>query len=441
MNGELHATSIGITRTAAGGIAMAFAVVALAAVSPVRADLWPSHVNLRGYADLGVAITDDAVSWTDGGTGKSRYGAERGEDGGVRFVVPEASLIADAMWGASFALHVQAKYDDEQRHAVDIGDAYVVYRSPPRPGLRWRLRFGTFLPPMSLENHAIGWTSPYTLSSSALNTWLGEEIRINGPELRLLFRHRDTAYTIAAATFMGNDPAGSLIAYRGWAIHDRELGLFDDAPIPDFQFRIINPRGPFRQQADTFEPLHEIDGRPGFYGGIEANNERWGRAILYYYDNNADPEAINRTAGQYAWRTRFVTAGYRGDIAARTTLIVQALYGDTVMGGRVPPRNRHVSDTDYLSAYALLAKSVQRWQLAGRVEYFEVLDRDTMKFNYDNDETGWAGTGAVSFTPIERAKLTFELQYIDSKRRIRRYTGHPVRMDELNARLNLRWFF
>ena len=388
-----------------------------------------------------MVLTDDAPSWLDSGTGKGRYGAHRTDGDDFKAVLPEAVLIGDIMIGTSTMVHLQAKYDDEQRHKIDVGEAFVAFRSPPKPGLRWRLKVGIFLPPMSLENHAIGWTSPYTLSSSALNAWIGEEIRINGADLRLRFSYRNTDVSLSGAAYIGNDAAGSLIAYRGFAIHDRELALFDNAPLPNFQTAIINPFGPFRMQAHTFEPLHEIDGKVGFYTGIDAKNDAWGNVLLYYYDNNTNPEKLHRSAGQYAWHSRFITAGYRGDVADRLTLIVQALYGDTQMGPRFPPLGKRATDVDYLTAYALLSKFYQRWRFSGRIDYFENRDHDTMRNNYDNDEDGWATTGTAMFKPIESIKLALEIQYIDHERPVRRFTGAPRRFDELSARANLRWFF
>jgi len=418
-----------------------FPLALLAIVScPAAGDL-PVSYSFGGYGDIGFVQTDTAPSWFDEGPGKGRYGGDRRGNKEFKVIVPEISLLGDMMVGAATTFHLQLKYDDEQRHPVDIAEAYVMYRSPPHPQVRWRVKLGTFLPPMSLENHAIGWTSPYTLTSSALNAWIGEELRINGPELRLRFTHGQYDIDVAGAAYIGNDPAGTLISYRGWSIHDRELALFDDSPIPKFQIDIINPRGPFRMQADTFEPLHEIDGRVGFYAGIEIKNEALGRLLLYGYDNNADPTAINRTAGQYAWHTRFVTLGYRGQVAEGLTLVVQTMYGDSVMGRRLGSERRHASDVDYYTVYALLSQAYDKWRFTTRAEYFGTNDRDPMRFNYDNDEDGYAVTGTVMHSPIEQLKLALEIQYINHERPIRRLTGSPHRFDELTARANLRWFF
>ncbi len=44
---------------------------------------------------------------------------------------------------------------------------------------------GAFYAPISLENRTVGWDSLYSISSSAINTWLGEELRTIGLETSL----------------------------------------------------------------------------------------------------------------------------------------------------------------------------------------------------------------------------------------------------------------
>ena len=50
--------------------------------------------------------------------------------------------------------------------AVDLTEAYLEYRPYPRAGFRSRVRLGAFYPPMSLENRATGWETPYTITPS-----------------------------------------------------------------------------------------------------------------------------------------------------------------------------------------------------------------------------------------------------------------------------------
>ena len=51
----------------------------------------------------------------------------------------------------------------------------------------WSVKTGAFFPTISLENDDLGWTSPYTLTPSAINSWIGEELRTIGSEAILRY--------------------------------------------------------------------------------------------------------------------------------------------------------------------------------------------------------------------------------------------------------------
>ncbi len=397
--------------------------------------------EVRGFVDTGVVVTDEHKSWLDGGIGKGRYGAGSNLDRGLKPVLSEAQLIGNLSIGRAWRVHIDTKFDDQQRHLIDIAEAFVAYRSPPSAPLRWRFRAGTFLPPFSLENHAIAWTSPYTLSSSAINTWFGEEIRINGGEFKWLLERGRSKIDVFGAVFFANDGAGKLIAARGFSVGDRELALFDRTPLPRLQASLKNPRGPFVPQSNVFEPLHEIDGRPGYYIGINIDDRKLGRFMLAYYDNNGDPEKINRTDGHYAWDTRFGVAGYRGNLGYDVSFATQVLYGETVAGPILSWTGKRLSESTYFAGYGLLAKKIGRLSYALRGEYFETWDHDRMRFNYDGAENGYAVTVAASFKPRPSSKLTAEFQYLDHAREVRVYGGQSRRIDEFTFRMNHRWFF
>ena len=84
---------------------------------------------------------------------------------------------------------------------------------------------GAFFPPISLENDGIGWTSRWTLTPSAINSWVGEELRTIGAELRVEHRGDAGTFSAQAALFGRNDPAGELLAARGWSMGDLTSGL------------------------------------------------------------------------------------------------------------------------------------------------------------------------------------------------------------------------
>ncbi len=395
---------------------------------------------------MGLAYTDDQPGWLDYGTGKGRYGGT-----GNRRLAPhltEAQLVADLLFGPSIKIHASLKHADEQANAIDVLEAYVRYKSGPLSQPRWQIKLGSFLPPISLENTAIGWTSPYSITSSAINSWVGEELRINGAEIRTKFRLNGSSLELLGAVFLANDAAGTMLAYRGWAIHDHEVGLFGDLPIPQFQLEIRNPRGAFAQQANRFEPLHEIDGRLGAYLGASLDTPRYGKFTLLGYDNNADPEAINRTAGQYAWATRFIAAGHKAQFGTGYTSIMQMMYGETLMGPKVTRpvnvrinRTSRIVDATFFSAMGLVNKRFGNKSLTLRGEYFEIQDDDIIRGVYDNTEDGFAITAVGNYRAHERLKLSLEIQYIAHERPVRQFAFEPDEIEELTGRLNARIFF
>ena len=119
-------------------------------------------------------------------------------------------------------------FDD--RHIIDVTEAWLEWRPVPQSAWRSNLKIGAFYPPVSLEHRAPGWSNPYTLSSSALNTWVGEELRTIGVgyEIEHLGQQSGSAFDFGlnAAVFGWNDPAGVVVAFRGFAMHDRQTPLF-----------------------------------------------------------------------------------------------------------------------------------------------------------------------------------------------------------------------
>ena len=122
-------------------------------------------------------------------------------------------------------------------------------------------------------------------------------------------------------------------------------------------------------------------------------------------------------------------------------LIEQGMFGNTAMGPRFGRKGKRVSDTDFGTGFLLLNYRFEPAQVSLRGDYFEIMDRDVMKRRYDGDEDGYSLTFAGSMNPIKRAKLSFELQYIDHDRPVRMYAGAPESIDELMFRANLRIFF
>ncbi|HEY5810745.1 MAG TPA: hypothetical protein VIT67_22435, partial [Povalibacter sp.] len=164
-----------------------------------------------------VAIDSPYASFTEGGLGLLRYDEQH--DGlQLGFVMLDATgPITETLRYTATAYAT----DDGDQNPIDITEAFVEWRPYPVNSLRWRSRIGAFYPAISLENRAIGWQSLYSISASAINTWIGEELRTIGVETAVSFAGaeggRDFDINVFGAAYGWNDPAGILIFQRGWA--------------------------------------------------------------------------------------------------------------------------------------------------------------------------------------------------------------------------------
>src|SRR5882757_2934511 len=254
--------------------------------------------HFDGYADLRLIVPSNQESWQSGLLGKLRYGAE---DGKPELRMAEAVGQAVVLITPELMALAVGRIEPEQRTFFDLLEGYVRYRPVSTTAWRWSVKAGAFFPPISLENTELGWNSPWTLTPSAINTWVGEELRTIGVEGDLEWRSEERTITAMASLFGWNDPAGVLVADRGWALHDRVTGLIDRPREPDVIAYAIGVPEPLY----TYEVL-EIDGRPGWYAAASWDEVGLGFLNLVYYNNEADPAAVR---SQIAWRTDFWNVG------------------------------------------------------------------------------------------------------------------------------------
>jgi hypothetical protein len=334
---------------------------------------------------------------------------------GVVLITPELMALA------------VVRIEPEQRTFLDFLEAYARYRPVSTTPWRWSVKAGAFFPPISLENTEIGWTSPWTLTPSAINTWVGEELRTIGVEGELEWRSEERTITAMASVFGWNDPAGVLIADRGWALHDRVTGLIDRPREPDVIAAKIGVSVPLY----TYEAL-EIDGRPGWYAAASWDEAGLGFLNLIYYNNEADPAAVRRDT--IAWRTDFWDVGARtqfGDV----TLMAQAMTGQTM----IVPNAFFFSDTTFKSAYLLAGWTiVQDWRVAARADVFSTDERNPFPGN--QSEHGNALTFAVNYLPYDWLRLTAEAIRVDSTRNQRTLAGLSPRAVENQLQLSAKFY-
>jgi hypothetical protein len=383
--------------------------------------------EFHGYADLrAVAVDSPLESFAYGGLGLLRF--DEGHDG-----VQVGRLMFDLSGPIAETLRIQATASattDDDHNPIDLTEAFIEWRPYPRSPWRWRSRVGAFYPPISLENGGVGWQSLYSLSPSAINTWIGEEIRAIGFEATVTNAgatlQRPFDVSLVVGVYGWNDPMGVLLFERGWAIHDRETVLFGGLPRP-FQYSPDN---------ETIEFFHEIDERPGYYTGVEL---KWlGRHVFraLHYDNRGDPARSN--GEDFAWLTRFDALGARIEAPWNFTFIVQGMVGDTSFGPSADGRGMLIADFWSYFALASRAQGAHRFTLRYDRMFVEST-RGAEWFDSEQDAHGW--TAAYFFERDDHWRFGVEAVRIDGMLGQRTLVGLAAAAVEEQVQLAIRYSF
>jgi hypothetical protein len=385
-------------------------------------------VSLRGIA------VKSQPSWLEGGFGRLSEGADAAGDSRA-MARGQADLGFDWRPTAAWQLHAHgvARAEPSRYGGQPAGlvEAFLVYRPDLNARLSLRVKAGLFFPQTSRENVERLWSSPYTITLSALNTWIGEEVRLTGVETALVRRGDADELQLAAGGFGVNDPSGTLLGWRGWAMGDRLVTVGESLPLPPL--RSLGPTGGFsRQRDDGTRPIAELDDRLGWNA-----RGRWqhGDAVLLqgaYLDNQGD-RRLHR--GQYSWRTRFGQAGLELRLAKGLRLIAEAAQGKTGMGETDEP---HV-DVDFKVGYAMLTWGNDTARLSARFDRFRCDDRDGTA--EPNDDDGHAWTFAAFWMPHPKLRVGLEALDLHAQRPAAAASGADPNTNARRAQVELRLLF
>jgi hypothetical protein len=283
------------------------------------------------------------------------------------------------------------------------------------------------------------------LSYSAINTWIGEELRAVGGELRV---SRDlplfglpTTVAFDGAFFYANDSAGVLLSARGWAIHDRQTGIFSSVRIPPVN--AIEPwtfESPARQSA---KPFRELDGHPGYYASLEW---RIGERMLVrymHYDNHANPEVSS--GNDYGWQLWFDHVGTQVELPFGVGLLAQWMEGSTRSGPDLGPWR--VYDSDFTAWYVLLTRAFDRHRFSVRYDHFDLTPFNDSD-NYVNLDRGHGVAFSYLYALSRHVQLGAEYLVVRTNHCSIAANcawvagfGLPVDAREATARASLRWRF
>lgn len=378
------------------------------------------EINGQALIDARLVSNGGERGWLDGGLGKGRYG-----EGDAALRLGEAHLLADLSLVDGLLMHGHIRAEIDQKTVADVIEAYARWQ----PSLDGRSRpltvkLGAFFPPISLENDGVAWSAIYTISPSAINSWVGEELRTIGAEATYVWQQGGLRVDLTGAIFGWNDPAGTLLADRGWALHDRWAGLIESTRLPDN----FGPggRGPARLKL-----FREIDDRPGYYAGFTLRQRGWPRLSVLWYDNNADSTALRVTR---AWDTRFWNIGLDMRLTANLQLLTQAMVGKTI----VTPNAVNRRDTDFHAFYLLLGYTDGDWTYGGRVDLFGSDENTRASRAIRFGEHGKALTVSASRRLGDHLSLAGEVLHTDSYRAHRRLFGDGPDRADTRAQLMMR---
>jgi hypothetical protein len=379
-----------------------------------------------------LAASEGQQSWVEGGLGKL---ATSGEDGSFRLrpQLAEANLIWKPQFGWAVSGTVVGTFLGGERAQAGLSEAFLSYRPMRSEHVAFSARAGLMWPPVSLEHEGADWHVRDTATPSAINSWIGEEVRplaLEGTVTASLGQQRLTA---VAAVIAANDTAGTLLTFRGWTLHDRRTLAFNG-------HRLALDEEMLAYQAPYTHPLIDLGdgfaGRPGYYAKLAWQPPLPVRIELFRYDNRADPQVKNDER-EWGWRTQFDNLGLIADLGSGAKLRAQAMSGRTQMG--FPRDGRRWIDTRFRSAFVMLSRPFGAVGLATRAEAFETRNHGSVA-DSEYDESGWAITLAAK---REMGPVTgvLELLHVSARRDQFEEVGLAQRQEQtqIQADLRLRW--
>jgi hypothetical protein len=361
-----------------------------------------------GLLDVRASYADGEHSWLDGGLGKTRVS---GDD--PRLAIGEADLAWRPHFNFEWSAVVEGEIQPDHDHGARIGEAYLAYKPLIGGGWHASARAGLMYPPISMENSGPFWTPTETITPSAINSWVGEEVKVTGVEGSLSRDFGEQSVGVRIGAFGFNDTAGTLLAARGWSLDDVRTNAGGHYNLPQLSafLNLVQP--------PSTTPVIDIDHRVGFYGRVDWSPNSRLALNAFYYDNRGEPTAENNN-DLWAWNTRFLNVGASYDVDDKTRILSQVMTGNTRMGFSTP---KIWVNTDFSAAYLLATHKLGRDSVTARADVFSTTDHTSPFFGL-TQENGWALTADYRKYLTSHVSGLVEVLHVESDR--------PGRTDVLN---------
>src|SRR5437868_15022266 len=239
-----------------GAIPLGCALAALWA-APANAETGTHLFSADAFelsGDLRLVAVDGEKSWLDGGFGKLRSGSDG--DLRVRPQLGNTSLVWKPQFSWSVGAIAVGSLQGGERTEAGLSQAYLTFRPMRSDKLSFSARAGLMFPPVSLEHEGADWHVKDSITPSAINSWIGEEVRPVAAEATASANLGSHKLRATAALMAANDTSGTLLTLRGVAHHDRTTLAFHRQPLPPLDEELAEYQAPFTH------PL--LDVGPGF---------------------------------------------------------------------------------------------------------------------------------------------------------------------------------
>ena len=386
--------------------------------------------NFELTGDVRIVIADGEKGWVRGGFGKLRSSGD-GDDVRLRPQLGNVNLIWQPQFTWSVSATVVGSLQGGERTEAGLSQAFLTYRPMRGSKVAFSARAGLMFAPVSLEHDGADWHVRDSITPSAINSWIGEEVKPAAVEGTLSADLGEHKLRATAALIAANDTSGTLLTFRGWALHDRTALAFRRQPLPPLETYLTDYQAPYTH------PLLDVHGgfahRPGYYAKIAWQPPVPVRIELFRYDNRANPQDANAD-NEWGWRTEFNNLGIAGDLGAGTQLKAQALVGRTRMGFKM--QGRPLVDNRFRSAFVMLVHAFGPFGLAARGEAFDTCNSGSLVGD-EYDESGWSAMLAARRDWGAISGLV-ELLHVSSRRQDREEVGLKPRQRQTQLQTSMR---
>ena len=342
----------------------------------------PTSFQFQGVVAVRGIYVKSQPSWTQHGIGRFDVGADDPDDSRTTNV-DIAQLGFD--WTPARWLLIHADGIARHEPSGTVGKkAGIVQAFADLFTERLRLRAGAFWLPTSRENVDPMWNSRYTITYSALNSWIAQEVRPLGADLQF---SPNFYFTIGATAFRSNDTMGTVLADRGWTLGNR-LSVYNDiiaVPPADLFTKAIGA---------------EIDHRTGFSERIRIQLPERALLQVTHVDNRTKPAPGK--APEVPWDTTFNVVSAEAGSQSPVTIAGEWAKGKTTVG--FPGGTFSL---DFSTAYLLVSRKYGANRYTTRIEQFST--RSHLRFPNDSSrEDGDALTVAWLHDASDHLRTSLE---------------------------------